>query len=80
MMEYCQVSGDNVIVQDSAGKSVESQFLPVSAATLRLRSFYTKAYLGISASESIKYWLAFSASVPPLGYSTYTVSAATQTG
>lgn len=80
MIEYRQVSDDNVIVQDSGGKSVESQLLPVSAASLRLKSFYTKAYLGISTSESIKYWLAFSVSVPPLGFSTYAVSAARQTG
>ncbi|KAK4747701.1 hypothetical protein SAY87_014287 [Trapa incisa] len=70
------VSDDNVIVRDSGGKSIESQLLPVSAATLKLKSFYTRAYLGISASESIKYWLAFSVSVPPLGFSTYIVSAA----
>ncbi|OWM67548.1 hypothetical protein CDL15_Pgr028411 [Punica granatum] len=74
------VSDENLIVQDSGGKIIDSQLLPVSNATLKLRSFYTKAYLGASPTESVKYWLVFSASVPSLGFSTYTVSAATQTG
>ncbi|KAH9791608.1 alpha-mannosidase [Citrus sinensis] len=74
------VSSEKVIVKDSGGRTVESQLLPLSNATLRIRNRYVKAYLGKAPSETLKYWLAFSASVPPLGFSTYTVSIAKPTG
>lgn len=32
------------------------------------------SYLGVTVRDAPKYWLAFAASVPPLGFSTYTVS------
>ncbi|KAK9108609.1 hypothetical protein Syun_024620 [Stephania yunnanensis] len=44
-----------------------------------MRNEYVKAYLGRSPSDAPKYWLAFVASAPPLGYSSYTVYNAKQT-
>ncbi|KAH7577124.1 hypothetical protein JRO89_XS01G0209000 [Xanthoceras sorbifolium] len=74
------VSSESVIVKDSGGRIIDSQLLPLSNATLSIRNYYVKAYLGKSPSGTLKYWLAFSASVPPLGFSTYIVSIAKQTG
>ncbi|PON50482.1 Glycoside hydrolase [Trema orientale] len=74
------VSTDRITVQDSSGKNVEAQLLPISNATLNIRNYYVTAYLGKSPRETIKYWLAFSVSVPPIGFSTYTISTARQTG
>lgn len=74
------VSTERLIVHDSSGKEIESQLLPVVNASSNTRNFYVKAYLGKSPSGTLKYWLAFSASVPPLGYSTYIISSAKQTG
>ncbi|GFS34385.1 glycosyl hydrolase family 38 protein [Actinidia rufa] len=68
------VSTEGVIVHDSDGKEIESQLLPLSYASLSIRNYHVKAYLGRSPGETIKYWLAFSVSVPPLGFSTYIVS------
>ncbi|KAJ0047951.1 hypothetical protein Pint_16953 [Pistacia integerrima] len=73
------VSTQKVIVKDSGGRTIDSQLLPLSNATLSIRNHYVKAYLGKTPSEAIKYWLAFSASVPALGFSTYVVSIAKQT-
>ncbi|KAM1788524.1 hypothetical protein ACFX11_038807 [Malus domestica] len=69
----------NVTVRDYTGKEVESQILPLLKASAGLRNNYVKAYLGVSPSITPSYWLAFSATVPPLGFSTYTVSSATRT-
>ncbi|KAK9271505.1 hypothetical protein L1049_001864 [Liquidambar formosana] len=74
------VSSEGVIVQDSGGREIEAQLLPISNATMSLRNYYVKAYLGKPPSATLKYWLAFSASVPPLGFSTYIVSSTKQTG
>uniref|UniRef100_A0A2N9E182 Alpha-mannosidase n=1 Tax=Fagus sylvatica TaxID=28930 RepID=A0A2N9E182_FAGSY len=74
------VSSEKVFVQDSDGREIESQLLPLSNVTLSIRNYYVKAYMGKSPNGAIKYWLAFSASVPPLGFSTYIVSNAKQTG
>ncbi|CAL5370340.1 unnamed protein product [Camellia sinensis] len=68
-----------VIVLDSAGREIESQLLPLSNASLRIRNFHVKAYLDRSPGDTLKYWLAFSVSVPPLGFSTYIVSSAKRT-
>ncbi|MCL7038410.1 hypothetical protein MKW94_014475 [Papaver nudicaule] len=68
------VVSESVTVRDSSGREIESQLLPMSSASLNLRNYHVKAYLGKSPSDAPKYWLAFSASVPPLGFSTYTVS------
>ncbi|XVE67608.1 hypothetical protein DITRI_Ditri09bG0001600 [Diplodiscus trichospermus] len=74
------VSTARVIVKDSEGREIESQLLPLSNSTSRLRSYYVKAYLGKTPSETVKYLVAFSVSVPPLGFSTYIVGTAKETG
>lgn len=73
------VSSENLVVRDSSGKEIESQLLPISNISLLTTNYLVKAYLGTSASISARYWLAFSASVPPLGFSTYIVSSAKST-
>ena len=75
-----QVSTREVFVQDSDGKEIESQLLPLSNATLSIRKHYVKAYIGKAPGGELKYWLAFPVSVPPLGFSTYIVSRPKQTG
>lgn len=75
-----QISYEKVTVQDSGGTEIEAQLLPLSNASLRLRSYYVRAYLGKTPGEPPKYWLAFSVTVPPIGFSSYTVSIAKQTG
>ncbi|XP_057982566.1 alpha-mannosidase At3g26720 [Malania oleifera] len=74
------VSSEQVIIQDSDGREIQSQLLPLSNATMSMRNYYVKAYLGKSLEGTPKYWLAFSVSIPPLGFSTYVVSTAKQTG
>ncbi|CDP17307.1 unnamed protein product [Coffea canephora] len=64
----------NVIVQDSTGKEIESQILPVVDAAMALREFYATANVGKSPVGGPLYWLAFKVVVPPLGFSTYTVT------
>ncbi|KAM7483510.1 hypothetical protein LguiB_008093 [Lonicera macranthoides] len=71
---YKEVISENVIVQDSSGKEIESQLLPIANASIAIRNYYTAAYVGKSPSVTPKYWLAFTASVPPLGFSTYVIS------
>ncbi|KAM5571530.1 putative alpha-mannosidase [Rosa sericea] len=74
------VVSEKVTVKDSTGKEIESQILPLLNASVTIRNDHVKAYLGIAPSVTTSYWLAFSATVPPLGFSTYMVSsAATQT-
>ncbi|CAK9177487.1 unnamed protein product [Ilex paraguariensis] len=70
------VINENVTVRDSSGKEIEAQILPVATASVALRNFYAAAYVGQSPSAGPLYWLAFTASVPPLGFGTYTVSKA----
>ncbi|OVA17373.1 Glycoside hydrolase family 38 [Macleaya cordata] len=70
------IIGESVTVRDSSGREIESQLLPLVSASVAIRNYYVKAYLGKSPSDAPKYWLAFSASVPPLGFSTYIVSGA----
>ncbi|XP_078160110.1 putative alpha-mannosidase At5g13980 [Carex rostrata] len=69
-----------VSVQDSEGRAVESQLLPLTNASLRLRRQHVKAYLGTSPTATPKYWLIFPASVPALGFSTYFISGSTKSG
>jgi len=45
-----------------------------------LRNYHTVAYLGVSPTAKPKYWLAFAATVPPIGFSTYYVSYAKKEG
>ncbi|XP_062075269.1 uncharacterized protein LOC133779309 [Humulus lupulus] len=75
-----KVSTDRISVQDSSGKKVEAQILPILNATFSVRNYYVRAYLGESPRETIKYWLAFTVSVPPIGFSTYIISTTKQTG
>jgi len=66
-------------VQGLDGKKIESQLLPLSNATLTMRKHYVRAYTGKApGSNLLKYWLAFPVSVPPLGFSTYTVTSSDQ--
>lgn len=69
-----QVINENVTVTDSAGKVILSQLLPIVNASIAKRKFYASAYMGESSSASPMYWLAFTAVVPPLGFSTYVIS------
>ncbi|KAM7277621.1 hypothetical protein ACFE04_004755 [Oxalis oulophora] len=74
------VTTERVLVKDSSGKEIESQLLPVQNGTLSMRNYHVKAYTGKSPSKAIKYMLAFSASAPPLGFSTYIISSPEQIG
>ncbi|XP_059645280.1 alpha-mannosidase At3g26720 isoform X3 [Cornus florida] len=74
------VSTEGIVVLDSGGRVIESQLLPLSNASLSIRNYHVKAYLGSYPGDKLKYWLAFSASVPPLGFTTYIVSSAKRTG
>ncbi|CAJ1974897.1 unnamed protein product [Sphenostylis stenocarpa] len=68
------VVNENVVVLDSSGKKVQSQLVPILDDFLGSRNYHTMAYLGVSPIVKPNYWLAFSANVPPLGFSTYYVS------
>ncbi|MFS7971359.1 putative alpha-mannosidase [Helianthus anomalus] len=68
------VVSENVAVYDSSGKQVESQLLPIVKESISVRNYYATAYTGKTPSSTPKYWLAFTASVPPLGFSTYVIS------
>ncbi|CAN1243890.1 Alpha-mannosidase At3g26720 [Linum perenne] len=72
------VTSEEVKVHDSNGKVIESQLLPLLNATLRVRTTYGKAYMGDFPSGTPNYWLAFLASLPPLGFNTYFVSNSTR--
>ncbi|KAL8544290.1 hypothetical protein ACS0TY_004722 [Phlomoides rotata] len=74
------VMSERITVRDSAGRELESQLLPLSNTHVSLRNYHVKAYLGQTPSKTPKYWLAFTASVPPLGFSTYTISSAKSKG
>ncbi|XP_048233937.1 probable alpha-mannosidase At5g13980 isoform X2 [Ricinus communis] len=73
------VMTDKVTVLDSAGKEIESQLLPLADAFVYLRNFYVHAYLGRPPMGTPKYQLAFAVSVPPFGFSTYTITGAKTT-
>ncbi|KAB2064143.1 hypothetical protein E1A91_A09G000700v1 [Gossypium mustelinum] len=73
------VSSESIVVKDSEGREIESQLIPLSNSTLRIRSQYIKAYLGKKPRETAKYWVAFSVSVPSLGFSTYIVATTKET-
>ncbi|KAK4374664.1 hypothetical protein RND71_005341 [Anisodus tanguticus] len=72
------VVNKNVIVQDSSGKEIESQLLPIVKASIAIRNYYATAYVGESPTSSPKYWLAFTATVPPLGFSSYVITSGKQ--
>ncbi|KOM28079.1 hypothetical protein LR48_Vigan499s002300 [Vigna angularis] len=68
------VNDANLVVKDSLGNQVQTQYIEVDSVTANLREIYVKAYLGVSPKQAPKYWLMFQASVPPLGWSTYFIS------
>ncbi|BBH00579.1 Glycosyl hydrolase family 38 protein [Prunus dulcis] len=74
------VINEDVTVQDSEGREIESQLLPLDDAHVGLRNYHVKAYLGRTPMNTPNYWLAFTVSVPPLGFSTYTISDAKGAG
>ncbi|GAB4847368.1 hypothetical protein Ancab_026426 [Ancistrocladus abbreviatus] len=68
------VTNEDITVRDSNGREIDSQLLPLSDAQLGIRYYHVEAYLGLTVRDVPKYWLAFKASSPPLGFSTYTIS------
>ncbi|KAE9606630.1 putative alpha-mannosidase [Lupinus albus] len=70
------VNDAKLVVKDSMGYNLETQYVHVDNVTANLRSLYVKAYVGFSPKQAPKYWLLFQASVPPLGWSTYFISRA----
>ncbi|CAN1243886.1 Probable alpha-mannosidase At5g13980 [Linum perenne] len=75
MCAYVVIS-DDVIVHDPEGKEVEAQLVPLVDAYLSLRNFHVKAYMGTTPAGNPKFWLTFRVSVPPFGFSSYTISSA----
>ncbi|RDY14228.1 hypothetical protein CR513_00732 [Mucuna pruriens] len=74
------VNDANLVVKDSLGNNVETQYIEVDNVTANLREFYVKAYVGVSPKQAPKYWLLFQVSVPPLGWSSYFISKAAGKG
>nr|KJB19727.1 hypothetical protein B456_003G116600 [Gossypium raimondii] len=72
------VIDETVIVKDHRGNEIESQIVPLLNASLAIRNYHSMAYLGKFPSVTPKYWLAFSASAPPLGLNTYFISSGKQ--
>ncbi|GKV44092.1 hypothetical protein SLEP1_g51316 [Rubroshorea leprosula] len=70
------VNNADLVVRDSSGNIVDTQYVGLDNVTINLRNFYTKAYLGYSPNQAPQYWLLFQASVPPLGWNTYFISKA----
>ncbi|KAF5753052.1 hypothetical protein HS088_TW01G00970 [Tripterygium wilfordii] len=68
------VNDANLLVQDSSGNTIETQYTDLDNVTSNLRNFYLKAYLGLTSNQVPKYWLLFQVSVPPLGWTTYFIS------
>ncbi|CAN6472467.1 unnamed protein product [Victoria cruziana] len=67
------ISSKSIIVRDSDGTAVKSQIWPPSSASVAMRNFHVRAYTGAPPSSAPRFWLAFAVSVPPLGFSTYTI-------
>uniref|UniRef100_A0A6V7QUP3 Alpha-mannosidase n=1 Tax=Ananas comosus var. bracteatus TaxID=296719 RepID=A0A6V7QUP3_ANACO len=74
------VVDESVVVHDHEGNEIESQTLVISNASLKLRNSYVQAYTGKSPNTMPKFWLAFSVSVPPFGFTTYLVSTKKEAG
>lgn len=70
------VNDTNLVVRDSSGTIIETQYIGLDNTTRILRNFYTAAYLGNSTNQAPQYWLLFQASVPALGWNTYFISKA----
>lgn len=71
-----QLLSEKVVVRDSSGRKIESQMLPPANASMVIRNYHIMAYLGKIPDVTPQYWLAFSTTVPPLGFSTYIISKA----
>lgn len=78
--KWLQVISEDVAVKNSEGKVIESQLLPLADASIRLRNYHVKAYLGNIPTATPKFWLAFPVSVPPFGFSTYIISTSRRAG
>ncbi|KAK8715926.1 hypothetical protein V6N13_043250 [Hibiscus sabdariffa] len=74
------VVNEDVAVRDSEGRKIESQLVPIVDAYVDLRNYYARAYLGSIPNAVPKFWLAFTVSVPALGFSTYTISTSKKPG
>lgn len=74
LVSLYQVNDADLVVQDSSGNNIETQYLALDKVTRNIRDFHTKAYLGLSSDAVPKYWLIFQVSVPPLGWNTYFIS------
>ncbi|WCJ28983.1 Alpha-mannosidase [Euphorbia peplus] len=68
------VNDADLVVSDSEGNAIESQYVVMDNVTSNLRNFYLKAYIGQSSGQAPKYWLVFPVSVPPLGWNTYFIA------
>ncbi|KAG0473150.1 hypothetical protein HPP92_015007 [Vanilla planifolia] len=79
-IEYAKipVNDNQIVVRDADGNVVETQFIEIDSATMKMRNFYVKAYLGDFTKDSPKYWLVFQVLVPPLGWNTYFISKSTK--
>ncbi|KAJ6733242.1 ALPHA-MANNOSIDASE [Salix koriyanagi] len=69
------VNDPNLVVSDSDGKHIKTQYVSMDNTTSNLRNFYLKAY-GFPSIQVPRYWLHFQVSVPPLGWSTYFIASA----
>ena len=65
-----------VFCADGEGKTVKSQLLPVSNATVDLQQAMLAADILPNLRSAASHELVFIADVPSLGYATYTISAA----
>ncbi|KAK6922587.1 Glycosyl hydrolases family 38, C-terminal beta sandwich domain [Dillenia turbinata] len=68
------VNNANLVVEDALGNTIEAQYIELDNVTIKLRNFYTEAYLGVSPREVPRFWLLFQVSLPPLGWNTYFIS------
>ncbi|XP_022132720.1 alpha-mannosidase-like [Momordica charantia] len=64
----------DLVVQDTSGEIIETQFVPIDKVTKDISKLYVKAYLGLPRGQFPKYWLLFQVSVPQLGWNTYFIS------
>lgn len=70
-----QVISEDLTVQDSSGKKIKAQILPVLDTSIALRKVYATAYVGKKPpSLGPLYWLAFTAQVAPFGFNTYIIT------
>ncbi|GMH06887.1 hypothetical protein Nepgr_008727 [Nepenthes gracilis] len=74
------VAKEDVTVHDYEGREIESQLLPLFDAHVGIRNYHAAAYLGVTPRDAPIYWLAFQASAPPLGFSTYIISGSKDSG